>query len=152
MAVDLKSNYDLSVKELPVTRFVKPQTSFPQSIAVQYTLDKTVTKAINVTNTLSISSCDRNDFQYWYIAPVLDGAGGALLGELDKVVPISEQRVLTVIKFADTYVIKLRGAPNEVVSMSTYDTRDNTATTVSCTLDSTGDGSLGFSDVKKLSC
>lgn len=101
---------------------------------------------------LTINSCDRNDFQYWYIAPVFDGTGGALLGELNKIVPISEQRVLTVIKFGNEYVVKLRGAPGEVVSMSTFDMESGKVYTVDCTMDSTGAGTLSFSDVKAPSC
>lgn len=123
---------------------------------MQYSLDKKVSsdyvKISDSTSKLTVKSCDTVDFQYWYIAPVLAGAGGAVLGELDKVVPISEQRILTVIEIGGTYVIKLRGAPLEVVSMTTFDARDGMATTVNCTLDSTGAGTLSFADVKNLSC
>jgi hypothetical protein len=152
LAANLKSTYQLNVTELPPSENVKPQSNFPQSVGVRYTLDGKVTGSVEVTNQLSISSCDKKDFQYWMIAPVLPGAGGSLLGELDKVVPISEQRVLTVILFGDTYVIKLRGAPNEVISMTTYSTADSKTTSISCTLDSTGAGTLAFSDVTKPSC
>ena len=159
LGAELKSDYQMSLSELPPSRRgVKPKTSFPESVAVQhaYDLNKTISsnfvKISDASTKLMISSCGITDFQYWYIAPVLPGSGGALLGELDKVVPISEQRVLTVILFGDTYVVKLRGAPGEVVSMTTFDTRDSKTTTIDCTMDSTGAGSLGFSDVKNLSC
>ena len=148
----------MSLTELPAAHYgTKPKTSFPESVAVQYDLDKTVAsnyvKISDSTAKLTIKSCrEVADFQHWYIAPVLPGSGGALLGELDKVVPISEQRVLTVILFAGTYVVKMRGAPGEVVSMSTIDTSNGKVTSIDCTLDSTGAGTLGFSDVKNLSC
>lgn len=155
LAAELKSDYQLTMTELPASRFLKPQSFFPQSVAVQYTLKKEVTSHVmidDMNTKLPIKSCKTEDFQYWFIAPVFPGTNGALLGELDKVVPISEQRVLTVIKFGDTYVIKMRGAPNEVVSMSTINTSSGKVATVNCTLDSTGEGTLGFSDVDSPSC
>ena len=157
LGADLKSDYQMSLTELPAGRYgTKPKTSFPESVAVQYDLDKTVAsnyvKISDSTAKLTVKSCGVSDFQHWFIAPVLPGSGGALLGELDKVVPISEQRVLTVILFAGTYVVKMRGTPGEVVSMSTFDTRDGKVITVDCTMDSIGTGTLGFSDVKNLSC
>ena len=150
----------MSMAELPPSRIgTKPKTSFPESIAIQHDPTKIPSNFVKISDKISdsitkltISSCNVTDFQYWYIAPVLPGSGGALLGELDKVVPISEQRILTVILFAGTYVVKMRGAPGEVVSMSTFDTRDSKITSTKCTMDSIGTGTLGFSDVKNLSC
>ena len=86
------------------------------------------------------------------MAPVFPGTGGAFLGELTKILSVSEQRVLTVIKFGDTYVVKLRGAPGEVVYMSTYDLKSAKIITAKCTMASDGTGAVSFNDVAKLSC
>lgn len=142
--------------ELPPSRFHKPQTSFPESLAFQYTLDGKLRRNIvhikANTDLIPLKKCGRSDFEYWIIAPVFPGAGGALLGELNKIVTISEQRVLTVIKFEDTYVVKLRGAPNETVKMSTYDFSTSKIVTVNCTIAADGTGALAFSDAAKPSC
>ena len=92
-AAELVGDYDLSAKEFPPSRTTFPQTTFPQSVAFQYTLDGTVTRRANFgTDTaLRVSMCGEADFQYWIIAPVLNN-GLVLFGELTKIVPVSGTR------------------------------------------------------------
>ena len=156
ISIDNQADYSLMPRELPPSLSVKPQTYLPESVALQYNLDGTIRgEAVHIkqnTDVIPLKKCDRDDFEYWLVAPVLPGTGGAFLGELNKIVSVSEQRVLTIILFGDTYVIKLRGAPGEVVYMSTYDLKSSKIVTAKCTMDSDGTGSLSFSDVSNLSC
>ncbi len=101
---------------------------------------------------IPLTKCGRDDFQYWAVAPVFPGTGGAFLGELNKIMSVSAQRVLTVIKFGNTYVVKLRGAPGEVVYMSTYDLKSSKIVTANCTMASDGTGAVSFSDATQLNC
>ena len=93
LAAELNSSYSMSASELPPSHSTFPATSFPKSIAFQYTLDETVTKTANFGSDtkLDVAQCNKTDFQYWIIAPYFPN-GLALLGELDKVTSVSEAR------------------------------------------------------------
>ena len=73
-ATELVEDYDLSAKEFPPFHTTFPKTTFPQSVAFQYTLDGTVTRRANFgTDTaliMRVSMCGETDFQHWIIAPV----------------------------------------------------------------------------------
>ena len=66
-AAELVEDYNLSANEFPPSRTTFPQTTIPQSVAFQYTLDGTVTRRANFgTDTaLRVSMCGEADFQYW---------------------------------------------------------------------------------------
>ena len=159
LAADLQDKYDMSLTELPPSRSVKPKTSFPESIAFRYNLRGTVsdtvfdvTKISSNKDNLSIKECGRDDFQYWSIAPVLPIVNAALLGELDKVVNIAEQRILTVILYGDAYVVKLRGAPGERVTMWSYGIKKNSVQTITCTIAADGMSTLAITNDGVLNC
>ena len=143
-------------REFPSSPANSPHAHFPESVALQYGFDGNIRGDVvhikSNMNIIPLTKCDRSDFEHWLVAPVFPGTGGALLGELDKIVPVSEQRVLTIIKFGDTYVVKLRGAPGEEINMSTYDLKSSKVVTVQCTMAEDGTGTLGFSDAASPSC
>ena len=142
-------------KEFPSCSAYKPQTVYPESVALQYNLDGSIRgKAVHITKNpdiIPLKKCGRDDFEYWLVAPVLPGTGVAFLGELTKILSVSEQRVLTVIKFGDTFVVKLRGAPGENVYISTYDVKSSKITTVTSTMDPDGTGAVAVSATGVLS-
>ena len=134
----------MHASELPPSTNVKPRTSFPPSLAYTYTLDGTVVKAMNFTGTLDIPECSVTDFQYWTLSPIMAN-GWALLGELNKVLPVSETRVVDIITSnGDIHVVYLSGEPGEVVPMTVYDTGSGTTEVTSCTIDSSGNSYFLF--------
>ena len=97
-----------------------------------------------------ISKCGKADFQYWNIAPVLDN-GWALLGELNKILPVSETRFLS-IEIRDPvkqqYLVVLRGVAGETVPVTLYDSKEKKIMTVSCTVSPAGTAVLLIPDLK----
>ena len=79
----------MHASELPPSRNTKPRTSFPKSLAFTYTLDGKIQKAMDFTGSIDIAACSVTDFQYWSLAPIMEN-GWALLGELNKIIPISQ--------------------------------------------------------------
>ena len=156
LAVDNKDKYDLKPTELPPSKSVKPKSSFPESVALQYNLDGTIKPGFvsikDNSGKIPLDTCDRDNFEYWVIAPVFPGTGGALLGELDKIVSVADKRILTIIVLGDEYVMKLRGAPGETVNMSTFDMNSGRVKTAVCTIGSDGTGTFAFSDASNISC
>ena len=128
----------MQVHELPPSKNTKPRTSFPSSLAFTYTLDGTVQKAMNFTGSLTIPECSVTDFQYWSLAPILEN-GWALLGELNKILPISETRFVDLtIESRDSYVVYLTGVPGERIPLTVYDTHTEKAVVYDCTISSSG--------------
>ena len=137
----MSSAYTMHASELPPSSNVKPRTSFPPSLAYTYTLDGTVLKAMNFTGTLDIAECSVTDFQYWSLAPILP-SGWALLGELNKVLPVSETRFVNLITAnGDIHVVYLSGVPGEKVPVTVYDAVTGSTEVHTCTISSSG-GSL----------
>ena len=150
----MQTDYQLHLTELPPSQSVKPQSFFPPALAIQYTLDGTIsrTSILNEnTDYLLISKCGRSDFQYWMIAPLLPNTNIALLGELDKVVTVSEQRVLTIMTIGSTFIVRLRGAPMEIINMSVIDTNSK-LNSIQCTITSDGIGGATVMSSGAISC
>ena len=125
----------MSASELPPSHSTFPMSSFPKSIAFQYTLDKTVTKTVDFSSDskLDVAQCDKSDFQYWVIAPYFSN-GYALLGELNKITSVSEARFSDIVTSGDTVTIKISGVPTEEVSVTFYDMTNKKMEVVSCTI------------------
>ena len=134
VAAEITAQYELKASELPSSRSVFPKTSFPLSLAFRYNLKGAILQAQNFTSfsTISIPTCDRTDFLYWAIAPVLPGTSVALLGELSKVVAVSETRFQNIIYDAKDYILHIVGDPGETVTLSTYHILLEKHDTVSC--------------------
>lgn len=66
---------------------------------------------------INLSVCGRSDFGLWHIAPRLVN-GWVLLGEMDKLVPVSEQRIRAVATTGTEVIVELVGVPGEQVSIS----------------------------------
>ena len=152
LGADVSSDYSMPLTDLPPSHSLKPMTAFPQSIAVQYDISGAVSKPVMISGKtdpsevmLPISKCSTTDFQYWLIAPVLPKVQMALLGDLSKVVSMSEQRVLTVIEFGTTYVVKLRGVPGEKVTMTTMGYTTGKMAAFPATIGQDGVGTIAIS-------
>ena len=154
-AAELTVPYSLSTNELPPSHSTFPATSFPNAIAFQYTLDGRVTKVVLFMEgtKLNIAQCDKSDFQYWVIAPyLLNYNRVVLLGELTKIIPVSETRY-KFISYSDTLMLRVSGAPNEVVMTSFYYLYAGITKTVSCLIGTAGINLLSIGgDPKLASC
>lgn len=115
------------------------------------------TKVINIASydtKLDITQCDKTDFQYWIIAPYLT-SDVALLGELNKIVTVSETRYsdLRLSTSDTTLTMKVKGAPDKLVLTSFYYIKSDTIKTVSCYIGTTGTNLLSIDDdPNKASC
>ena len=152
-AAELTVLYSLSANELPPSHSMFPATSFPSTaVAFQYTLDGRVTKMVEFGSDkkLDIVQCDKSDFQYWVIAPYLPN-NLSLLGELTKIIAVSETRYseFIFISYSNTLMMKVRGAPNEVVMTSFYYKNTGTTQTISCYIGTTGINILSIGDDPK---
>ena len=99
---------------------------------------------MNFTGTLDISECSTTDFQYWSIAPIMSD-GWALLGELNKVLPVSKTRFVDLlIVDGSIHVVYLVGAPGERVSVTVYDSSTGISEAIICTISSSGTSLLLF--------
>ena len=144
----------MSASELPPSHSTFPVTSFPKSIAFQYTLDKTITKIADFGSDtkLDVAQCEKSDFQYWVIAPYFSN-GFALLGELDKVTSVSEARFIDIVTSGDAMTIKVSGVPTEEVAVTFYDMNNKKPVVVSCTISDSGINQVTVADSgSKISC
>ena len=58
--------------------------------------------------------------------------GRALLGELNKVIPVSETRFVRVESSGSEYRVNVQGVPKETVTVSLFDKSSSHVTTVDC--------------------
>ena len=139
IAAELNEDYTLTTAELPPSHSTHPQTFFPESIAFQYTLDGTVTKyqPFDSKLPLAVQKCNKTNFQYWGIAPVLN-SGWAILGELNKVIPVSETRFEMFMSgnMKQKYFANLRGVPGEEVMVTVF--KEPTSFQVKCVIGASG--------------
>ena len=137
----------MSANELPPSHSTFPATSFPKSVAFQYTLDKAVTKTVDFGSDtkLNVAQCGKSDFQYWVIAPYFSN-GYALLGELDKVTPVSEARFSGFVTSEDDVMMMISGVPTEQVSVTFYDMKNQKTVVIACTISDFGTNQLSIAD------
>ena len=137
---NLASPYYLTVKELPSSRYTFPVSSLPFStIAFQYNLDGNITNvtSFGADSGLFISPCGKTDFQYWVIPPFLP-FGYTLLGELNKIIPVSEQRFSDITVSDNTVTVKVNGVPTEKVPITVYDNSAKKTQVIECTISESG--------------
>ena len=137
----------MSSSELPPSHSTFPATSFPKSIAFQYSLDKTVTKTADFGSDtkLDVAECGKSDFQYWVIAPYFP-SGIALFGELDKVTTVSETRFSDFVTSDSDTTMKVNGVPTEEVSVTLYDMNQKKTIVIACTIGNSGMNTLSVAD------
>lgn len=129
MAANLKEDYDLTPGDLssinPVNELI---------VAYQFNISSVqptqlVSPAMK-NNRLTVSKCGKSDFQYWVIItsrPALPH-GRLLLGELNKIIPVSETRFSNL----TSETVTVHGVAEEVVIVSVYDMVKDEVATVSC--------------------
>ena len=76
----------------------------------------------NTMSPLKVPECGEKDFQTWTIAPIMNETSWVLLGETAKIVKMSEQRMGDIsYDKVGVIIVKLRGAPQEVVTVAAVD-------------------------------
>ena len=86
---------------------------------------------------LNITQCGKSDFQYWVIPPLFP-IGYTLLGELNKITPVSEQRFSDITISDDTVTVKVNGVPTEKVPITVYDNSAKKTHVIECTISESG--------------
>eukprot|EP00731_Ephydatia_muelleri_P018789 Em0011g829a len=145
-AADVSGTYAMPPSDLPPSHSVFPATSFPPSVAFTYDLTGKVLAVQDFPSTITIAPCTRN-FQYYAIAPLLGSSGMALLGELNKMIPVSETRFVQVEQFGPAFAAYLVGAPGEVVVITVYVHSSRTTQTVTCNMPSSGTAVLNLPEL-----
>ena len=134
MAAELKEDYALSPTELPPSSNTFPATHL-DAVAFQYDIITGIVSKIEAftsRDVLTVPKCGKADFQFYAVAPRFGNNGMYLFGELDKFVPVSEQRFVDFDEMDGEVYFRLAGVPGEVVDVSVYDGKR--VTVVSCVI------------------
>lgn len=127
LAADITEEYTLSPKELPLfDENIKSGIIYRSLIG-----DGTVTyiNHFDDTNPLKVPVCDKKDFKTWTVAPVMTGKSSwVLLGETSKLMKMSEQRIGDITFSDKVNIVRLFGAPQEVVTIAAIDTQNTDIT------------------------
>ena len=81
----------------------------------------------------------------WIIVPYFSN-GYALLGELDKVTPVSEARFSGFVTSEDDVVMMISGVPTEQVSVTFYDMKNQKTVVIAYTISDFGTNQLSIAD------
>ncbi|XP_041369682.1 uncharacterized protein LOC121383654 [Gigantopelta aegis] len=132
--------------DLPTDYNITPRLAgFPEmgpAMAFTYTNPNTL-KEFNETSPIKLRGCSKVDFCMHYVTPLLPNAFGittVILGELDKWVPVSPQRV-TNIMVDDDVTVRVTGAPKEAINF--WFAVNNKPLLVKCIL-----GNSGFATIR----
>jgi hypothetical protein len=111
---------------------------------VAYTLNTTtlstaslVVQPFDETHSITVNACKETDFIIWHTAPVFSN-GWALLGELNKYMPVSDVRVSNVEVSGEEVSVGVVGEAGELVPLTFYNQPSGNVTTVQCTLGASG--------------
>ena len=139
LAADLTNDFTLTPQDLSPIRAIDQFI-----IAYQYSISTgNITNLVLPflkDNTLTISKCGRADFQHWAIVTSVSALpnGRYLLGELNKIIPVSEMRFSNF----DAGVVRVWGVVGEVVRVSVFDLVGNKLTAVKCVIGEDGSTTL----------
>lgn len=110
----------------------------------KHSLGKSVSSVqlFNADNPLLISKGNNyGDFNYWVICPMLQNSNSPiLLGELDKITPVSRNRFQSIDITGNDMILVITGVPNEMVSFSILHSISNLTNInqFTCTVPSSG--------------
>lgn len=137
LSVDLTSTYQF----LPKDMLDSHQSEYSVSwVAYTHTLLSDPVP-FDESRPIELPKCGRSDFGLWHIAPVFEN-GWVLLGEMDKFVPVSEQRIRAIEATATDVMIQLVGVPGEEVSMSFWNPSNRSTPGMKFTCTIKADGSI----------
>ena len=94
--------------------------------------------------TITVTNKQEQNFSFAMLTPLL-GNGWYLLGETDKFVPISRNRIVSVAVGAAALNVTVQGEPHEHVKMVAVDANSNVVRGEETQLSALGSGSLVFS-------
>lgn len=114
LGAELATPYTVSLRELPLPP--GGATKAKEYVAFQPSFSGKVTAAMTVTS-LAVPACGRADYQYWVLAPVIQDKV-VFLGEMGKVVSLSETRFKSIAYTADAVNVKMAGNPGEMVTVA----------------------------------
>ncbi|KAI8505567.1 hypothetical protein Bbelb_167560 [Branchiostoma belcheri] len=94
---------------------------------------------------LQLKQCGKDDFAVWYTSPflILGNQTAMIIGETDKWVPMSPQRVKNILMYGNNVVLSLTGAPGETVTMA-FTVGVKGLVEISCVLSEAGTATLNL--------
>ena len=139
MAVDLAAPYALTVADFAGVRRQGPP---PGGVAYSLNADSLDAATLEVApfdeaHPIPLRACSFADWQLVHAAPVFSN-GWALLGELEKYVPVAEARFSSVEADGSGVRVGVEGAAGEAVRITFYDTAAGKAVVVPCVLPESG--------------
>ena len=143
MAAELEADYVLSPAELPPSRGTFPASGL-HHISFKYdVMSGEVFGIEEMSNkTMTVSKCQKEDFQYIVVAPVLSN-GMAVFGELNKFVTVSQERFPSVDVTGERVFATVVGVPTETVTVTVY--TGKTTVPVNCVIGNSGYADLAIS-------
>ena len=114
LGVNLISPYNVSLGELPLPPSGAAKAK--EYVAFQPSFSGKVNAAMNVTS-LPVPVCGRADYQYWVLAPVVQDMV-VFLGEMGKVVSLSETRFKSIAYTATSVSVTMAGTAGEMVTVA----------------------------------
>jgi len=119
LAADITQKYTLTTKDLSMFDSNVKTGLIYQSLIGNGTV--TYISRFDANNSLQVPVCGKKNFQTWTVAPIPGKDSWTVLGETSKFIKMSEQRVLD-LAIGGIIWIRLRGAPQEVVTIAVFDT------------------------------
>ena len=102
-----------------------------------------ITELANLTTVAGSDTLNPLDFKYKLVAPVMPGLGGwALLGEPDKLTPVSEQRQWSLDFAEGLLLVRLIGVEGETVRVAAW--KDGNVHTQTKVIGGNGEGAVSF--------
>ena len=110
LAADMADPYTLVPADLPPSSSMFPASGFPRMMAFTYGIDGAVTSTaeFSAASPLTVPKCGRGDFRYWLIAPMMENSGMVLLGDLTKVISVSETRFTRISRDGGSYYVNMQ--------------------------------------------
>ena len=155
LVAELNNDFVLNQQDLPPSKSYFPQSQFDLYVVLQHDLNGTVTR-IERMPSLSlpffVRACNRSDFQYWTFAPVFNDIEMALIGEMNKIITVSETRFQSIKDSGlygggSGYMVHLQGVPDEEIDISILDIKTNDMKIVTCQFPSSGTTVLHIPDM-----
>lgn len=142
LVAELNNAFVLLQQDFPPSKSYFPQSDFASVpfVAFQHDLNGVVKRMERIPSLslpFFVQPCNRSDFQYWTIAPVFNDIEMVLIGEMNKVLTVSETRFQRIEYFENSYIVHMEGAPGEIVDISVYDYKSDIKT-VNCQFSSSG--------------
>jgi len=84
------------------------------------------------------------EYHTYFFAPIIEANGWTILGEQDKIVPVSKHRIPKIVYDSSSLILSVRGVPFETTTIDLYDSRTEQIHSVSV--------SFGYYSIATITC